>query len=86
MYQSEPRTRPLYIHLQFGPEREAMHALGHTDVGEDRLDNAQSSGIPGTLQPGQAICFPCSVSIFAFIASITFGCCVSTATERYLRA
>jgi hypothetical protein len=32
---SGPRTRPLYIHFQFGP----VHALLDTDVGEDRLDN-----------------------------------------------
>jgi hypothetical protein len=44
MDQGEPRTRPLYIHFQFGPEREAVHALVHTDVGKDRLDDT----CPGT--------------------------------------
>src|SRR5215207_7689991 len=29
----------LYIHFQLGPEREAVHAFLHTDVGEDRLDD-----------------------------------------------
>jgi hypothetical protein len=37
--QSEPRTRPLYIHFQLGPEGKAVHALLDTDVGEDRLDD-----------------------------------------------
>ena len=27
VYQGEPRTRPLYIHLKFGPDREAVHAV-----------------------------------------------------------
>ena len=36
---------PLYIHFQFGTQREAMHALLHTDVGKDRLDDSESSGI-----------------------------------------
>ena len=40
VYPSEPRTRPLYIYFPFGPQREAVHALVHTDVGEDWLDNA----------------------------------------------
>jgi hypothetical protein len=42
-------------------------------------------GVPGTLQPGQAIRFPCSLSIFAFISSIRLGSCVSAGMERYLR-
>jgi hypothetical protein len=33
---SELCTRPLYIHFQLGPEREAVHALLDTDVREDR--------------------------------------------------
>jgi hypothetical protein len=33
--QSAPRTRPLYIHFQFGP----VHALLDTDVGDDLLDD-----------------------------------------------
>jgi hypothetical protein len=37
---SGPRTRPLYIHFQLGPEREALHAFLDTDVGEDRLDDS----------------------------------------------
>jgi hypothetical protein len=36
---------PLYIHFQLGSQREAVHALLDTDVGKDRLDNAQSPGI-----------------------------------------
>ncbi len=36
---------PLYIHFQFGTYSEAVHALVHTDVGKDRLDKAQPSGI-----------------------------------------
>jgi len=32
-----------------------VHALLHTDDRKDRLDNAQPPGVPGTLQPGQAI-------------------------------
>ena len=43
MYQGE--QSPLYIHFQFGPEREAVHALLDTDVSEDRLDDSESSGI-----------------------------------------
>ena len=43
VYQSE--QPPLYIHFQFGTQSEAVHALVHTDVGKDRLDNAQSSGV-----------------------------------------
>ena len=43
MYQSE--QSPLYIHFQFGPESEAVHALLDTDVGKDRLDDSQPSGI-----------------------------------------
>jgi hypothetical protein len=39
MDQREPRPRPLYIHFQFGPEREAVHALVYTDIGKDRLDD-----------------------------------------------
>jgi hypothetical protein len=35
LYQSEPRTRPFYIHFQLGP----VHALLDTDVGEDQLDD-----------------------------------------------
>lgn len=36
---------PLYIHFQFGTQSEAVHALLHTDVGKDRLDDCESSGI-----------------------------------------
>jgi hypothetical protein len=43
VYQSE--QLPLYIHFQPGTKGEAMHALLHTDVGKDRLDNPQSPGI-----------------------------------------
>ncbi len=38
--QSEPRTRPLYIHFVFGTQGETIHVLTHTDVGKDRLDHA----------------------------------------------
>jgi hypothetical protein len=84
VYQGEPRTRPLYIHFQLGPQREAVHVLVYTDVGKDRLKKAGSFAIPGGLQPGVAIFFPCSISILAFSPSIRFGCSVSTSwTERY---
>ena len=43
VYQSE--QPPLYIHFQFGPQREAVHALLDTDVGKHRLDNTQPSGV-----------------------------------------
>lgn len=36
---------PLYIHFQFGAQRKTVHALLHTDVGEDRLDNAEASAV-----------------------------------------
>lgn len=36
---------PLYIHFPFGTEREAVHVLVHTEIGKDRLDNSQPSGI-----------------------------------------
>jgi hypothetical protein len=52
LYQSEPRTRPFYIHFQFGPYRETVHALVHTDVGEDQLDDtctACGASVPGRL-------------------------------------
>lgn len=54
--QSEPRTRPLYIHFPFRAQREAMHTLVHTDVGKDWFDNAEPSGINAlalfTIDPG----------------------------------
>jgi hypothetical protein len=37
--QGKPRTRPLYIHFRFGPERETVHVPVHTDVGKDGLDD-----------------------------------------------
>jgi len=43
--QSEPRTRPLYIYFTFGAQAEAMHPLLYTEVGKDRLDDPQPSGI-----------------------------------------
>jgi len=43
--QSEPRTRPLYIHFTFRAQSKAVHTFVHTDVGKDRLDNAQSPGV-----------------------------------------
>ena len=43
--QGEPRTRPLYIHFQFGPQSETVHALLHTDVGEDWFHDPKSPGI-----------------------------------------
>jgi len=52
MHQDEPRTRPLYSHFQFGPEREAVHTLLHTDVGEDRFHNtctACGTSVPSRL-------------------------------------
>ena len=55
MYQSE--QSPLYIHFGFGPQREAVHPLLHTDVGKDRLDNAQSSGIDALSLLGVHFCF-----------------------------
>lgn len=36
---------PLYIHFQLGPQREAVHAFVHTDVGEHWLHNPKPSGI-----------------------------------------
>ena len=39
VYQSE--QPPLYIHFQLGTQSEAVHALVHTDVGEDRLDRGR---------------------------------------------
>ena len=41
--QGGPRTHPLYIHFQYGPVREAVHALVHTDVGKVRHDNTCTS-------------------------------------------
>ena len=43
VYQSE--QPPLYIHFQDGTYSKAVHALVHTDIGKDRLDNAQPAGI-----------------------------------------
>ena len=48
---------PLYIHFQFGAEREAVHVLLHTDVGKDRLDNTQTSGIDALSLLGVYLCF-----------------------------
>jgi hypothetical protein len=41
----QSKQPPLYIHFQFGTQRKAVHALMHTDVGKDRLDNAQPPGV-----------------------------------------
>ena len=35
--QSEPRTRPLYIHFIFGAEGEAVHALVNANIGQRPL-------------------------------------------------
>lgn len=43
--QGVPRTRPLYIHFAFRAEREAMHPLLHTNIGKDRLDNAEPKAV-----------------------------------------
>jgi len=43
--QSEPRTRPLYIHFGFGSQSEAVHTLMHTNVGKDRLNTPETPGI-----------------------------------------
>ena len=40
VYQSE--QSPLYIHLGFGTQSEAVHVLLDTDIGKHRLDNAQA--------------------------------------------
>ena len=36
---------PLYVHFRFRTKRESVQALVDTEVGKDRLNNAQSSGI-----------------------------------------
>jgi len=36
---------PLYIHFQFGAQRKTVHALLHTDVGEDWLHNAEPPAV-----------------------------------------
>lgn len=36
---------PLYIHFQFRAQREAVHALVHTDIGKDWLHDAKPPGI-----------------------------------------
>ena len=43
MYQS--KQFPLHIDLDFRPYGEVIQALLHADVGKDRLDDRQSSGI-----------------------------------------
>jgi hypothetical protein len=43
VHQNEPP--PLYIHFAFGAQDEAVHAFMHTDLGEDRLDNAGPPGV-----------------------------------------
>ena len=43
VYQSE--QSPLYIHFPFRAQREAVHALLHADVSEDRFHDPQSPGI-----------------------------------------
>jgi hypothetical protein len=45
VYQSEPRTSPLYIHFPFGTEGQAMHPFLHTDVGKDRFHDPEPSDI-----------------------------------------
>jgi hypothetical protein len=44
VYQGEPCTRPLYIDFQLFPEREAVHVLLHTDVGNQPHPNKGSPG------------------------------------------
>ena len=41
----ESKQLPLYIHFPFRAQREAMHPLVDTDVGEDRFHDPQSPGI-----------------------------------------
>ena len=36
---NQSEQAPLYIHFQFGTKGETVHALLHTDVGKDRLDD-----------------------------------------------
>lgn len=36
---------PLYIHFQFGTQGKTVHALLHTDIGEDRLHNAEAPAV-----------------------------------------
>jgi hypothetical protein len=55
------------------------------EVGKDGLDNGQTPGIPGTLQPGQAICLPSGVSIRVFICSIRLGYGLSTSIDKKRR-
>ena len=57
VYQGEPRTRPLYIHFQFGPKREAVHTLLGTDVGEDRLDDTSTARGASVARRLAWICF-----------------------------
>ena len=55
---NQSEQSPLYIHFPLRAQSEAMHALLHTDVGKDRLNDAQPSGIDR---------LPSSLSILAFI-------------------
>ena len=54
VYQS--KQPPLYIHFQFGTQREAVHALEHTDVGKHRLDDSQTPGINALALIGIDLC------------------------------
>ena len=43
MHESE--QLPLYIHLDFRAHGEVIQSFLNSDIGEDRLDNSQTSGI-----------------------------------------
>ena len=73
MYQG--KQAPLDIHLGFGADCEVVQAFLDADIGKDRLDNGQSSGID---------LFALGEFILAFISSIRLGVCSSTLTDKYL--
>ena len=79
----ESKQLPLYIHLDFRAQGEVVQSFLNSDIGEDRLDNSQTSGIDlfalGSIelglylldQVGPLFCFPFSGSYNASTQSVT---------------
>ena len=51
------KQSPLDIYLGFGTQSEAVQPLLNADVGKDRLDNPQASGIDLLTLRGVYLCF-----------------------------